>query len=208
MPQVKEITVYKIDELSDKAKDRAHSEWVDSNEYFWASENKATLKKFVELLPIKAKNWEYDSCNGIVYWVFTDYEREDFYNSVTGPRLMSWIENNFLRYVRKGKYYSTKGHYIDGKYHYKHRYSKCQFSASDCPLTGYCVDMGILEPILKFMQKPDKHTTLYDLIGSCFDSWVKACVNDVQYQNSMECFIESCQANNYTFTESGKMENL
>lgn len=42
-------------------------------------------------------------------------------------------------------------------------------------------------------------------IRNALDSMFQAYQNDLEYQNSVECFIEDCEANEYTFLESGEL---
>lgn len=207
--QTKTITVYAINELSDKAKEYALDQWNENWDNPWASENRQSLYKFAEIFNITIKDFcygSYSSRDGVTWsdnWEF-DLQVE----SLTGIRLLKWLENNVMKHLRKGKYYSTKGTYdAAGKYHYAKRYSKCQFEIS-CPMTGYYMDMEIIDPILEFVKKPTDKINLKQLIDNCMDAWVNACVADGEEQRSMESFIEACESNNYTFTESGDMENV
>ena len=74
----------------------------------------------------------------------------------------------------------------------------------NCPLTGYYIDNSLLDPIWKFMDKPDNRT-FKDLLEDCFNEWVKDCDQDYEYSTSMEFFIEECGSQNWSFDENGKM---
>ena len=45
-------------------------------------------------------------------------------------------------------------------------------------------------------------------IEDALDNMFKACQSDIEYQESIECFVESCEANEYTFLESGELFNV
>ena len=45
-------------------------------------------------------------------------------------------------------------------------------------------------------------------IENALDSMFKACQHDLEYHESVECFIESCEANEWTFLESGELFNV
>lgn len=199
---MKEVTikVYPINELDQPQQEKAFYNWLESDDYTWNAENKDTLEKFSDIFPIKVKKYEYGYQN-FIDWNFTESEEIE---NLSGIRLMKYIYNNYFQYIFKGKYYSTKGHYDENnKYHYKHRYSKIIFE-NCCPLTGYCMDDDILEPIYKFLKNPEKHITFYHLLSDCLYSWVHACQNDYEHSTSKEFFIEECQANERLFYSDGK----
>ncbi len=224
MPQVLEITVFAINELSERARGRAHKDWLNGFEYSWAAENKNkdSLYKFAEIAEIKIMNFEYGGySHAFCDWSpkFDNYQYEDEILNLSGARLVSWLYNHILNYTGKGKYYSTDGTYdAAGKHHYKHRSSKCTKEYDNCPLTGYCMDNSLIIPILNYVRKTGEYkaktlkqweaVTLEDIINDCCSTWAKDCNNDAEHQASMEAFIEACEANNYIFTSAGRMENI
>jgi hypothetical protein len=193
------IKVYKVDELSEKAKEKAFNDFCCTSDYFSASENESTLKEFENLFPIKVKQWEYGFQGSYINYEFTDDEIEE----LSGIRLLKYLYNNYWTDLFKGKYYS-KGRYIDGKYTYKSRRSKAIFEHC-CVLTGYCIDDDILDPIYNFLKKPEAHITFNDLMDDCLQSWIKACENDYEAYFSMESFEDMAQANEWEFKENGEM---
>jgi hypothetical protein len=56
-------------------------------------------------------------------------------------------------------------------------YSGCVYSSwkrdNSCVLTGVCYDHSLLDPIYKFIEKPNEETNLKDLIEDCFSSLKK-----------------------------------
>lgn len=198
--KTKTINVYSYAELSDKAKERA---WLDSLQHFeyaWADDNAASLKGFENTFPLKIKHWEYGGRGEGVNFEMTC---DDAVTLLTGQRLATYIWNNFRNDIYKGKFYSTSGNYVDGKYSYKSRHSKIILESS-CPFTGYCMDDALLDEVFAFMEKPDSRN-FEELMGDCFEAWVKACNDDADYQSSQPAFAESCEANEYEFDESGDM---
>jgi hypothetical protein len=196
------LEVYKLEELSEKARDRAHYDWLASGcSDGSSSENAATLRAFESIFPVKVKDWQYGGCPGYIEWHFTG---EDDTAELTGWRLAAYLWNNYHGKLYKGKYYSTPGKYIDGKYTYKHRHSKIILEHC-CVLTGYCVDDDMLDPVYKFMEHPTDGTTFYNLMQDCFDAWVKACTEQWDHENSMEYFKDACEANDYEFYADGRM---
>ena len=201
-----EVTVYKFDELSEKAKNKALSAHCENIDYPWSSENEQTLNSFADIMPVKVKNWSYGGRGEGVYFDFTDTNLEE----LKGNRLRTYIINNYhdLLFERKpyGKY--TKNE-ITGKWSYKRR-SAILYTESLSPLTGYCVDEGILSPLRKFVTNPGelkhfKSTTFKDLMEDCFSEWVKECSDDYEYYFSEESFKDLCEANEYEFDEHGNL---
>jgi hypothetical protein len=62
----------------------------------------------------------------------------------------------------------------------------------------------LLDEIWKFLDKPDNRD-FKELLQDCFDSWIKACNDDIDHQNSDEFIIEEIEANDYQFTENGEV---
>lgn len=200
-----ETKVYTFDELSETAKEKAR-DWIRENNremgYPWTKENEDSLNAFAALFPIRVTDWQYNSYGGVDGVTFT-IEHEGV-ESLEGYRLARWLENNIYSKLYKGKYYSTPGQYVDGQYTFKARRSKCQKEAS-CELTGYCMDDTLAAPVLEFMKRPRAGVTLRELLNDCFDNWAKACVDDIEYQDSEEVVDETIRANEYEFTEDGEV---
>lgn len=56
--------LYPIQELSGKAQERAHNDWLCNGYYYgWSDENRNTLDRFCESFGVKCSRWAYDSCN-------------------------------------------------------------------------------------------------------------------------------------------------
>jgi len=73
----------------------------------------------------------------------------------------------------------------------------------DCPLTGYCMDEDILEPMKKFVKNPSDDVTLRDILNDCLNQWVDACSMDIEDYFTMENFKWECDANGWLFLEDG-----
>lgn len=204
-----EVQIYSFDELSEKAKQKAINNYRDNNsEIAWAEENRQTLEKFAEIFPIKITNWSYGGRGEGVSFYFT---LNDCIEEMTGQRLAKYIWNNYKRDLFKGKYYSlwskkekSYKYYKEGYPVLKTRYSKILLDNS-CVLTGYCVDDDILQPVYDFLNKPIEGVSFRDLLENCFDSWITACNNGIEYQNSDEYIAEELINNEYEFTENGKL---
>lgn len=176
----KQIKAYNFLELSDEAKDNIrYNESLNFYENITGQDYLETLKEFCNELNISWR--EYD-----VNPAFIDYQ--------------SHIKNSDL------KDYKDNG--IQNDIFYKLTVLK---NSSDCPLTGVYTDEDILEPIrqLKFTKKFQKEFySNFDyegLIQKCMNSWLKALVKAYEYEQSDEYLNELATANDYLYTEQGKL---
>ena len=201
---MREITlkIYKFSELSEKAQRRAWEMGPDFSDSY-SSEYRATLKKFQDIFDISVYRWSVDSCT-------YDYGYVTAGTAGGSPegdalRLARFIWNNYAEHILKGRYYSTRGRYIDGKYHYKYRYSKVTKTMDSCPLTGAYVDMNILQPVIDCLHYKRFFDSYNDLMDACLDSFFRAWRNEIEYCSSLEYFAEMCECNDYEFYETGEM---
>jgi len=217
---MKEITIkaYEVTELSDKAKEKAYYKWLEHHEYFWSSENEASLRAFEDIFPIKISGWSYGGQGSYVSWdMHTDHDIDE----LSGQRLATYLWNNYRNVIFQRKYLKSfrKSNRIkhpmvvqkqeaDKKtgevYFWTTVYSNMKTDTYNCPLTGYIIDNSLLDPIWKFMEKPD-NTTFYNLVDACLDSWLKDCNDDYEYCTSMEYFVEDMESNGIMFDESGRI---
>lgn len=189
----KAFKIYKLDELTKEARNKAYSNWVQNFEYGDNGENEATLEAFLQIFNIKVDRWSYDD---IRYWYyFTSHYTED-QDNLKGVRLLKYLINNYWY-----KLYIPKTIWGDN---YKTIRDSRVFVTNDCVLTGYYMDYEILQPIYDFLKAPD-NTTLYELMDRCLDNFFKACRDDMKYQLSEEAFAEYCEVSNYEFLSNGKL---
>ncbi len=145
--ETRTYTLYRITELSEEAKEKAHTEWL-YNRYFygWTHENRQTLNTFCERFGIVCRNWRYDACN---YSYDYRSRQEDCIDRLNGWRLAAYLMNNHWNDLYTPKYFwkGTKG-----------RKSRI-FVDACCPLTGYYIDNCILDPIYQFLKSPTENIT-------------------------------------------------
>ena len=209
-----EIKLYKFNELSEESKQNAIEKFRSSNDnFFWQSDWQASLDKFCEAFPVKWK--ECDVYRGINYSVTCD----DNIAELKGIRLMKYIYNNFEHILFKGKYLKgfcyenekdIKEHVrlktkklSNGRY-FQSYYSKIEKDNS-CVLTGFCGDNDILSPIYEFLKNPKESVTFADVLSDCLETWLKGVRNDYESQQSDEYISDHLEANDYDFTEDGKI---
>ena len=209
-----EVTLYKIDELSEVAKEKAFQDWIgDGDTYHWHKENRESLISFIKLFPITVNDWSYgDRNSGVSFRFDNDYHYDiDAVENLSGIRLATWLWNNLKNDIYKGRWYShsfnrkTNTLSVKPGDKRKDRRSKL-FLETGGVLTGYTIDDSLLTPIYEFLKKPDKSVTFNDLLTDCFHEWVKDCESDVEHSSSMEAFLESAQANEYEYDDYGNMQ--
>lgn len=196
------IEVYDVNELSEEAKKRAHQEWQEKKDYPWSEENEKTLRAFVEWFPVTVNRWQYDEYMSRVSF---DFEADDCIRKLTGQRLATYLWNNYKHALYSGRYYSLWSRTEIGDPYprkLKSRNSKVMLT-NCCPLTGYYIDMAILQPIYDFMAKPSEGYDFYVLMADCLGAWGRACSNDFRDASSMESFEEDCETYGWEFTEDG-----
>jgi hypothetical protein len=206
-----EVKIYKFSELSEEAKQKAIEKWrnttIQDSDYWFLAEANETFKKFAELFNIDWKQIDYEESYR------NDYSFRNIEDNVlclSGHRLAKYIWNNYKTDLFKGKYFSLWSkkdvsfeHYKNGFPVLKSRYSKVILT-NDCVLTGVCYDEDILKPIYDFLNNPTKND-FEDLLNDCISAICKSVHSGIKYQNSTEAIIETIEANDYDFLESGKM---
>ena len=188
-------TLYQITELSEEAREKAHKEWL-SNGYFygWTDENRHALDTFCRLFGIVCNKWNYDAYS----YNYTHHSRqEDYIDGLKGWRLATYLINNHWSDLYTPKYF-WKG--------MKGRKSRI-FIDTCCPLTGYYIDNYILAPIYDFLKSPSENVTFEDLMNDCLDSFFRACRDDMESTQTMEYFVEECNANDWEYLSDGKLFN-
>lgn len=159
------LKLYEFDELpkdsQERIIEREHWNVMEQCMDAYGIDYKKSMKAFEDMTDTRVYNWEvgyerYDFSYGFkykdpIYEHPTDYHRDIFPENLCGKLLFRYINNNIMPYIIKGKYFSTSGKYIDGKYKYRHKYSRVMFDYGDnCPLTGMCYDYYLLKPIIDY----------------------------------------------------------
>lgn len=197
------IKVCKFPELKPEAKKIAIEDWRNSQffEFFWAQEAYDTLEKFCERFNITYRGASFN------VYASTDTNTNDIDDNIlelSGVRLRTWIINNHYDLLYSRKHYGELKKNGVGKWKYK-RYSRCQWEQTDCPLTGYGMDIDIIEPLRVFIESsPSPDTNWEDLLSDCLDAWVKSARSDCEDQLSDSYISDHLTANEYEFTIDGK----
>ena len=163
---------FKLEELSEEAKDNAYYKWVDGREYPWARDNEDSLLAFAEMFGVKIIDYGYGGGSR----PYIRYETLDWDGyRLKGVRLWKFLVNNYAKEVEK-----------------------------DCPFTGYCMDEALLDPIRRFLERPDQDTSLRDLIEDSLNSWLHACERDHDDWFSREMFEREAEDLGMVFSADGR----
>jgi hypothetical protein len=204
-----EIELYNFSELDENAKKKALDNTDLSNdiEFYWQdAEN--TLNAFQKIFPIE---WnEIDYINGYSHLKYIGEENHQY---ISGIRLLKLLENNYLPYIKKGKYRSTESSLMhpclvhkklsNGKIFHAF-YSRIFFEYDNYPLTGTCYDLYLLQPILDFRKNPKHSINFEELLKDCLTSLAKALQREYDYLASDEAKIEYLEDNDLQFLENGQ----
>lgn len=145
------------------------------------------------------------------FWNRTEYpwhgENTDTMNALTDLfdfSVYDWGYDSIMAHHRESHpehYYEMTG---DNARQWFKKQSAVIYS-QDCPLTGYCLDEDALHPIRQFIEQTDRNDSVADVLTECVGELFRAIVADVDYYYSFESFAESCDANEYEFTENGEL---
>lgn len=193
------LKVYKFDKLSKDSQEKIieRERWNVMEQCMdaYSIDYQESMKAFEDMIDTRVYNWEvgyerYDfsyefKYNDPIYEHPTDYNRDIFPKNLCGKLLFRYINNNIMPYIIKVKYFSTSGKYIDGKYKYRHKYSRVMFDYGDnCPLTGMCYDYYLLKPIIDYYNAwctyPEDFS-LEDLMRQCYDNFFKSWHEEYEY---------------------------
>lgn len=214
-----QLVLYSIDELSDEAKETALFEWNKGTTYNWDGEVHDTIKEFEMEFGVEVKDWSYSPNDHDFRLDLGGIEADVL--SLKGNRARAWFWNNHgdvLLSARKTRYSKARSH--ASKVFFDRVYN------GTCPFTGVCCDCDALDPLACFCfgvrwdeglnkrvpirptKREDDRNTVESVLRDCIDSLLLAAQKDWEYQCSMEAFEEACKANDYTFTEDGRMHNV
>ena len=158
MPKMIEIPVYTIGELSEKAREVAHAEYLSDGFDFDYSDNIDTIKSFCDLFCVDLKSWSVDSCS--------------YSYGATIPQQRLVTKKQAVAMVNSWEI--SQGYFLAS--------IACDAIKEDWA----CGDIKLA-------------------IEDALDSMFKACQADIEYSESVEYFVESCEANEWTFLESGEL---
>ncbi len=203
------ITVYTAKELKEdfpEGFERAHQEFAEGEAEFcpWQEEIVGSLKKTFEFAGLNLTNWSLGAYgNSWVKFTMPTYwselaDCEILVEEYTGQRAMNWLKDAFG--IKSAKLVHYKNHL--GKPAKRYDFKEKSGEPWDCPLTGMCFDYNFVESL--FMDVHDGQNledAFRGLAGKC-ETMLEA---ELTYSQSEENFLEMASANNWEYTEDGKM---
>lgn len=166
--------IYQFDELSQEAKEKAR-EWYRRNDPY--------RNEYID-----------GECRASLQ-AFEEY----FPIHVTGWVISPWGRS----YVRFHMTCDPEIAELKGVRLWKYLKANYPISSKDCPFTGVCYDEDLLDPVRKFMDRPDLHTDFQELMRDCLDSWKNASIGELEYRDTNEYIDEEIRGNKYEFFEDG-----
>lgn len=156
----KEYKVYSFDELSEEAKSKAHSDYLNSHDFYpWEREVENCIEELNNLFHIKIRDWEYGGYCSYSYDIkwddwFWDYDYAYKRKELSGNRARAFLWNNFGDVLYEMRHY---GKYLKnentGKWHYQRTsrvLAESRVYDGTCPLTGTWIDNSALDPMAYF----------------------------------------------------------
>lgn len=192
-----ETQAYTIHELSDKAKERAHYQWLENFEFFGAEYVIEDATQVAALM-----GWEIDKVFYSGFWSQGDgacFEGTMRYAKGCYKNVCQYApkDKELHRIAKEWQDIQKRAFYaLSAKVKQAGHYMHSGCTSFDCTDTrtqwGYVENAELEETIIK--------------IGRDFMDWIyKQLENAYDYDTSLEAFIESCEANSYEFDEFGKM---
>lgn len=200
------IKLYSFHELSQEAQEKAHAEYLQSGlpvEY--EKEFPDTLKAFENAFHIKVCRWWVDQ-NAYHFEYVKQWQWDDGDGYFNNPlRFARWLWNNWADTLKAPKIYGRLvADPATGKTLYKRWESKTTYTLDGCNFTGFCADLDITDPIRECLHYEREFCNIDQLITACLDSFFSAWRAEYEYQESIDFFKETCDANGYEFTENGE----
>jgi hypothetical protein len=216
--KTKVINLYSFNELSEDAKENAINHLRESETFdFYLDDAKNTLDTFCDIFSIDYRQFDYLEMYRSEY----SFRLNDNILAMSGLRLAKYIHNNYYLQITKPKYLGCiendkkylhpciKSKQLTNKSRLKNwfnpYYSRITREMDNCPLTGVCYDIDILNPIVQFLKKPTD-IDFEQLLNDCLYSLAHSISSEYEYRYSDEGITETIQLNEYLFTENGQPE--
>jgi len=170
--------VYSLEELPKEAQEKAHEQWIRNNDYYFLEEY--LNERLCELLEAKDIKHENNKTFGVQYSL----------GYCQGDGAMFTGE---FTYKHKGKNYSISVRQSGKYYHYNSKV-----------IVVYSEDGDDIEDGSEYWEVEKAFNDDYMSIAKQLE---KDGYSYIEYEDSFESFKESCEANEYTFTIDGTMDN-
>lgn len=169
------VTIYKFNELTEKAKDQAIYDFKAHHGYVSEDEAIASIQALAKHFGGTLERYEVD-----------------FFNSMPCSPPKFEMPDDMEENEIKSR--------LDNLGEYNPETLK---GTGECKLTGYCIDEDAIDGFRKAYHEGERD--LKKLMEAAYDSWLEACQADCESYYEYENFGETCDANGYEFLASGKM---
>lgn len=191
-----EINYYTIEELkqvSPAGYENAYKNYYNREcefGYAWADSAIDSVKKFLDLFDCELDDFvmgsvyrnDYRYTDNYIYLWNDEEECEDVLeiDEIEGEKLKEYLQTEHSCTLKKW---------------------------DECPLTGYCLDFTLLEPLHEYMTgEKYQDYTLKDLIDLSMSNALNEVDADYEYQLGYDAFEENCDMNDYYFDINGNLE--
>lgn len=207
MKEIK-VKLYAFDELSEEAQEKAIEEQREKHcDDFWDSvrEEIDALKDIADTIGASISDYHLDTCSpSYIEFKFNTYDFD--FEDLKDIRALKYIYNNFISPFIKGKFYSTHGKMVNGKYTYKYKYSKVikEFTL----VSGLYIDNIVLDVYKEYIDNIKKHVSfsVADFIEDLESKLAKTIVDNAEYNDSDEVWKERLLDDaDEIYTEEGKI---
>lgn len=191
--EINYYTIEELKEISPAGYDKAYQDYCDfqySVGYAWGDWAIKSVEKFLDLFDCAL----IDFVIGSVYHDHFKYADNYIY---------IWNEEEQCEDM-------LEIHEIDGeklKEYLQSEHGATLEKWDECPLTGYCLDITLLEPLHEYMTgEKYQDYTLKDLIDLAMKNAIMDVDADFEYTLSYESFEENSRCNDYYYDINGNLE--
>lgn len=191
-----EITYYTIEELKEVSPtgyENAYKNYYNREcefGYAWGDSAIDSVKKFLDLFDCELDEFvmgsvyrnDYRYTDNYIYLWNDEEECEDVLeiDEIEGEKLKEYLQTEHSCTLKKW---------------------------DECPLTGYCLDITLLEPLHEYMTgEKYQDYTLKDLLDLSMSNALNEVDADFEYQLGYDAFEENCDMNDYYFDINGNLE--
>lgn len=187
------LNLYTFQELSPEAQTAAIENYRNENDdlgTFWQNENFQSIKSVLDFFGWSVFDWSIDYSSAARSYIHANFTGDENIADLCGVRLWKYLQNNFV-----GKKTGSFDSIFDG-----------QPDEGRCLFTGYCADHSIIDPVVKFLARPDKYTTFQDLMNYCIEAGLQYIESDYDSQMSDDYIRETLSDDDENkFTSDGEI---
>lgn len=185
--------VYKFEELSDEAKEKARAWWCKDETFDWLIDEGAdSLKGLFKAAGIRLTEWSLGAYRRDAYVSF------DMGNAgeLKGKRAIAWLENNLFGPLRL-----TRSDLLKTWREHGQTFGYRVGMVKPCPFTGVCYDDDLLIAVQNHAKNGE---TLSDAFKMAAEDLARTIEKEIEARQEDDAVDEMIIANENEFTEDGK----